>query len=67
MQRIFSGKVIKDCTSPTGFYLRNLQMDKIYDSRVMFSEFEGREVIVKISDLEEQPHGFPRKLVPTSV
>lgn len=55
MERIFVGLVVKDNTVPRGFYLRNLQMDKIYDSQVMLKDFEGKEVIVKISDMEKRP------------
>ncbi len=54
MERIFVGQVIKDNTAPRGFYLRNLQMDKIYDSHTMLKDFEGKEVIVKISDMEKK-------------
>lgn len=54
-ERIFVGLVTKDSTVDRGFYLRNLQMDKIYDSHVMLKDFENKEVIVKISDMEKKP------------
>ncbi len=53
MERIFIGLVVKDRTAPNGYYLRNLVMDKVYDSNRMFGDFEGREVIVKVSDMEK--------------
>lgn len=59
MERIFVGKVIRDTTSPSGYYLRNLQMDKVYDSKRMLGDFEGKEVVVKIKDLEEKTHFIP--------
>ncbi len=62
MERIFIGKVMKDTTAVSGYYLRNLLTDKVYDSNAMFHEFEGKEVIVKISDLpgKEKPSVIPR-------
>ncbi len=59
MERIFIGKVTRDSTSPHNFYLRNLQMDTIYDSHDLFASFEGKEVIVKISDMEKGPRTQP--------
>lgn len=53
MERIFIGIVKKDTTSPSGYYLWNRLCDKSYDSNRMFHEFEDKEVIVKISDMEK--------------
>ncbi len=53
MERIFIGLVVKDRTASSSFYLRNLIMDKVYDSNKMFKDFEGKQVCVKISDLDK--------------
>lgn len=54
MKRIYYGKVVRDRTAQENFFLRNELMDKIYTSETLFKEWEGKTIMVSISDLDEK-------------